>query len=81
VRVGVTQNPNEPTTTKHFKAVDDDLQELLKGFEPKNTVMSTKRALKNLQAWKDVRNLKFPNYPVPENLLKKSFDGVTVNTI
>jgi len=54
VRVGATQNPNEPTTTKHFKAVDDDLQELLKGFEPKNTAMSTKRALKNLQAWKDV---------------------------
>ena len=50
--------------------VDDDLQELLKGFEPKNTAMSTKRALKNLQAWKDIRNLKLPcprepteNYP------------------
>ena len=61
---GREESKCEPTTTKHFEFVDDDLQELSEGFVPKNTTMSTKWALKNLQAWKDIRN------PVPENLLK-----------
>jgi len=67
---GREESKCEPKTTKHFEFVDNDLQELSKELCTKNTAMSTKWALKNLQAWKDVRNLKFPNYPVPENLLK-----------
>jgi len=65
VRVGAGRNPNASlkppsissllmTTCKNFR----------RSYVPKNTAVSTKWALKNLQAWKDIRNLKFP---VPEN--------------
>ena len=74
---GKSESECEPTTTKRFKFVDDNnLQELSKGFARKNTAMSTKWAPKNLQAWKDARNSKFLNDPVPEDLLKTTDESV-----
>ena len=59
---------------KRFKFIQDD--ELSKGFVPKNTDMSTKWALKNLQLWKEARNLKFPDDRVPDNLLQVPDESV-----
>ena len=69
---GKSESKSEPTTTKRFKFVDDN-DNLQEGF---CTARSTKWVLKNLQAWKDAINLKFPNYPVPENLLKSTDESV-----
>ena len=47
-----------------------------KGFVPKNTAMSTKWALKNLNSCKEARKVKFPNEPVPDNLLQLTDESV-----
>ena len=64
-------------TAKRFKFVqDNELQQLSKGFVPKNTATNTKWALKNFQAWKEARNSNLSQDPVPDNLLETSDESV-----
>ena len=46
--------------------INDD--ELSKGLIPKNTAKNTKWALNSFEEWKNARNKKFPEDPVPEDL-------------
>ena len=64
-----------PTSTdmrfQHF--IDDqELAELSKGFTPKNTDRNTKWALKNFAEWAKARSARFPQDPVPSDLLNSS---------
>ncbi len=48
---------------------DEQLAALSKGVTPATTNSSTKWALSNSEAWKEARNQKHPEDPVPEDLL------------
>ena len=58
---------------------DDELAILSKGVVPANTDRNTKWALSNFFAWKEARNKKYPENPVPEELFSCT-DPATLNT-
>ena len=67
------ENSSEGKTSKKARfehsVSDDELQELSKGFIPKNTDTNTKWAVKNFTEWMKARNERCPNEPVPPDLL------------
>ena len=58
---------------------NEELAILSKGMVPVNTDRNTKWALSNFFAWKEARNQKYPENPVPEDLFTCS-DPATLNT-
>ena len=53
----------------HTFLSDDDADKMALGYVPKNTEKSTKWALRNFEEWREVRNQRFPENPIPSNLL------------
>ena len=60
----------EPLPLQRFTfATDEQLTDLAKGIVPANTTRSTQWALRVFEDWKQARNERFKNDPVPENRL------------
>ena len=70
------EEKKEPPS-KRFKFIDnEELQEMSKGFVPTNTSKNTKWGLNNLEAWKEERNNKYPDDPIPEDLLETTNEEI-----
>ena len=75
-----TSSTLEPSHERFSTFVnDDELAVLSKGIVPVNTDKNTKWALSNFFAWKEARDKKYPDNPVPEDILTCS-DPATLNT-
>ena len=70
------EEKKEPPS-KRFKFIDnEELQEMSKGFVPTNTSKNTKWGLNNFEAWKEERNNKYPDDPIPEDLLETTNEEI-----
>ena len=75
-----TSSTFEPSSERFSTFVnDEELAILSKGMVPVNTDRNTKWALSNFFAWKEARNEKYSDNPVPEDLFTCS-DPATLNT-
>ena len=54
----------------NFDFDDDDFQERKKGFVPENTDMDTKKCIRLFEEWARQRSDRYPNEPVPANILE-----------
>ena len=68
-----------PKSQRFDFADDERLSELSKGLIPENTSKSTKWALKVFDQWRDARNKRYPDDPVPDELLSAN-DPASLNT-
>ena len=68
------------TADKRFNSflTADEAERIAVGYIPKNTEKTTKWAVRNFNEWREVRNLKFPNDPVPSDLLASTSADSTI---
>ena len=73
-------HPKSLPSAQRFDFADDEqLSELSKGLIPENTSKSTKWALKVFSQWRDARNQRYPDDPVPDDFLSTN-DPASLNT-
>ena len=65
---------------RHFRTFlsDDDADKMALSYVPKSTEKSTKWVLHNFKEWREVRNWRFPENPVPSDLLTSTNVDCTV---
>ena len=56
----------------------DEAEKIAVGYIPKNTEKTTKWAVRNFNEWREARNCKFPNDPVPSDLLTSTSVDSTI---
>ena len=68
------------TNDKRFNSflTADEAERIAVGYIPKNAEKTTKWAVRNFNEWRKVRNRKFPNDPVPSDLLASTNADSTI---
>ena len=69
--VQFSQSKSVSSTSNRFNFdFDDDFQKMKKGFVPENMDMDTKKCIRLFEEWARQRSDRYPNEPVPANILE-----------